>query len=80
MDQKWNHAADLINQLPKAVLNEDRWRYWHAILPGNQDRASILADLSNNRSFYGFLAANILGEPANLNHQSAPLIASSKRH
>ena len=72
MDQKWNHAADLINQLPKAVLNEDRWRYWHAILPGNQDRASILADLSNNRSFYGFLAANILGEPANLNHQSAP--------
>ncbi|MCF1426668.1 MAG: transglycosylase SLT domain-containing protein [Shewanella sp.] len=45
-----------------------RWRYWQAMaLPDQASRDAALSKLAGERSFYGFLAANMLNKPIALN-------------
>ncbi len=67
---QWDTALAWIEALPEAERNEHRWRYWRArILEARAQRLPALAaaarrtyaDLAEDRSFYGFLAADRLG-------------------
>lgn len=68
----WSNVIVLINLLPQDLKESDRWQYWQARVlaqspdlgGGEDDRkaaAAIFTRLSSERSFYGFLSADILG-------------------
>lgn len=63
----WRALIAGIAELPPALQTEPRWRYWRARalqLAGENDAdpgaASTLAELANQRSYYGFLACDWL--------------------
>jgi len=70
VDQNWQQAHDLIQRLPEELQQDDRWLYWKAIagnhlgLPNSQ---ATLNQLTGERSFYGFMAAQILNQGYQLN-------------
>jgi soluble lytic murein transglycosylase len=69
----WQLVLLTIKGLPKKDQGEARWRYWNAraliSLGRNQEGQRILKELSGDRSYYGFLAAQRLGNKPNLLHQ-----------
>ncbi|MEH6651284.1 MAG: transglycosylase SLT domain-containing protein [Motiliproteus sp.] len=76
LQQDWQIVDQQLAQLPLATRSKDRWRYWQAraltsqTKPAAHDRAAqIYAELAQNRSFYGFMAADKLGSEYQLNNQ-----------
>ena len=69
LEQDWQEVATLIAKLPTELQESPRWQYWLAALPNNPMRRQILNSLRTKRSFYGFLAADHLGQAADLNHE-----------
>ncbi|MBA59795.1 MAG: hypothetical protein CMQ40_11595 [Gammaproteobacteria bacterium] len=72
----WGNAIVLINLLPEEEKKSQKWRYWKArVLDFSGDPAdrriahSIYQELSEVRSYYGFLSADIIGSPYNYQHQ-----------
>ena len=70
----------LINRLEPASQQTTRWQYWRArILAGSsdsRDRASanqIYTQISSQRDFYSFLAADIVGSPYDYEDQPTPI-------
>ena len=66
----FSQALVLINLLPDNLQMHSRWRFWKArILATSEDYADkkaakvIFIDLSIQRSFYGFLSADLLDQP-----------------
>ncbi len=67
-EQDWNTLLKIINSMPNALSDEHTWRYWKAralktkgqVTESNQ----LLAKLSQERHFYGWLAAEELGPVA----------------
>ncbi len=61
-EQNWQNVITAIQDLSNTEKQEERWQYWLArasIEIGEVERAQkLLSDLSNNRSFYGYLAAD----------------------
>ncbi len=69
-DADWKQVRKGIQSLPEDERNSDRWRYWLAIAEGNLGKKSLtdsLPQLAQERSFYGFMAAQILNQPYELN-------------
>ncbi|MBP0048997.1 transglycosylase SLT domain-containing protein [Marinobacterium sp. AK62] len=69
-DLNWQEAYEMIGQLPEDELNTDRWRYWRAVAASHlsvPSQTDVLEKLSQERSFYGFMAAQLLGVPYQLN-------------
>jgi soluble lytic murein transglycosylase len=69
-EQNWRRVNELLTYLPAEVRASERWQYWDARArqamdpgQGNADAESIYRTLAQNRSFYGFLAADRLGMP-----------------
>lgn len=64
--QEWDKTINWINSLPESLKIRDRWRYWLAMAlaeTGKQTLANdILGGLANERSYYGFLAADQLNK------------------
>jgi len=73
LEQDWQEVATLIAKLPDELQESPRWQYWLAALPNNPLRTEILDSLRTKRSFYGFLAADHLGQAADLNHEPITL-------
>lgn len=77
--QDWAAALSLLERLPSKQADSDRWTYWHAVVldrlnrPGSRTKLQTLA---TKRSFYGFMAAQMLGTPYQLNHR--PLTESTE--
>lgn len=76
LQQDWQVVDQQLAQLPLATRSKDRWRYWQAralisqTKPAAHDRAAqIYAELAQNRSFYGFMAADKLGSEYQFNNQ-----------
>ena len=76
----WGQALVLINRLEPASQQTTRWQYWRArILAGSsdsRDRASanqIYTQISSQRDFYSFLAADIVGSPYDYEDQPTPI-------
>jgi soluble lytic murein transglycosylase len=61
-EQNWQNVIAAIQDLSEDEKEEERWLYWLArayLETGKIEQAeSLLSDLSNNRSFYGYLAAD----------------------
>ncbi len=72
----WPAVNRLIENLPEARRQEQRWRYWqaraislHTTNAEDIDSAkSTFRELSRFRSFYGFLASDWAGNPYNMQH------------
>lgn len=69
-DQDWPGLYRLLAYLPAEDRASERWQYWRAraIVMLNHDGAEaeaqgIYQSLAGNRSFYGYLAADRLGQP-----------------
>lgn len=78
--ENWQELGYWIEQLPEAEQAEARWQYWlgRALseTTENSRRAQLTyAALAENRDYYGFLAAEQLGQPIRLNHQPSPASA-----
>ena len=69
----WADVPDLISQLPTALQESNRWRYWKAKVQAGlgdtradraarRDALKTLETLMLERSFYGFLSADLLSE------------------
>lgn len=69
-EQDWRHIADAVANLTLEELKEPIWQYWHArSLAANGDMTNarnLYVKLSEDRSFYGFLAADAVGKPYNV--------------
>lgn len=67
----WQGVLDLYEALPDSLKYRDQWQYWSAeALYHTDDKAAArerFNAVSQNRSYYGFLAASHLGQPAALN-------------
>ena len=65
-DEKWVRLRADISAMPQREREQEEWRYWNAISylhTGQQDYAhALLQQLSAERSYYGFLAADEIGE------------------
>lgn len=62
----WNLVLDAINQLTTEQQADHRWQYWWAYaneqLGNTNDAQGIYHYLASKRSYYGFLAADNLGQ------------------
>lgn len=77
--QDWAEALSLMEKLDESERSNDRWRYWTAIAleqQGKPGREALLRDIATERSFYGFMAAQMLGTPYQLNH--TPLMQNTE--
>jgi soluble lytic murein transglycosylase len=70
----WNWVIQIIEALPQEQRRDGQWRYWHARaleqLGRGKMAVEILTPLSQERSYYGFLAAKRLGTDPHLEHVS----------
>jgi soluble lytic murein transglycosylase len=82
---EWPQVANWIGLMPAEMAQTSRWNYWLARAlseqrddPIKQNRAAeIFAALAKERSYYGFLAADLQKSPYQLNDQRfAPQIAA----
>jgi len=69
----WKGVVSAIAEMPVNEQQDDAWRYWLAYASehtGNQALAdTIYAELSVERSYYGFLAADQAGREYNFSHK-----------
>jgi soluble lytic murein transglycosylase len=66
-EQNWGHIAAAVSGLTLEELKEARWQYWQARVfaaAGHHEEArSLYRQAANDRSFYGFLAADAVSQP-----------------
>ncbi len=64
-------AAQWIDQMPPALATQPRWRYWRAravaAISGPAAAAPLYAQIAGMRDYYGYLAADRVSQPYNLN-------------
>ena len=70
----WQVLLKLIETLPEEKRSSDRWSYWYAtavqmLTPDSDAPEKILSSIAKSRSYYGFLAANQLNQPFELNNE-----------
>ncbi len=79
--ERWRDTLALIQHLPTANQQLERWRYWFGrslytvgLAQGNHEQLQlsreVIADIATRRSFYGFMAADHLQQDYQLNHTS----------
>jgi soluble lytic murein transglycosylase len=63
----WSNLLADIDAMSNTELNTEEWRYWRGIALQRNNRIpegeAVLAELANERSYYGFLAADELALP-----------------
>lgn len=72
----WQEASQLTRQMPQSLANTPRWRYWsirsQQLTQPNAQVQPMYASLARERDFYGFLAADQIAAPYQLNHRPLP--------
>jgi soluble lytic murein transglycosylase len=71
----WNgeyaKALDWLDQMPTTLATQPRWRYWRAraiaATSGRAAAAPLFAEIAGLRDYYGYLAADQLGQSYQLN-------------
>lgn len=70
LEQNWQHVADALAGLTLEEQKEPRWQYWQArslIETGKAVQGQFIYNrLSEDRSFYGFMAADAINKPYRL--------------
>ena len=71
-DKDWEGALSWLNNLKSNERNSERWHYWRARAleeMGRLDEArSLYLQITDNRSYYSFLAADRIGDRYQLTH------------
>jgi len=66
----WSKLLKFINKLPEEIQNSEKWTYWKGKafckISDKEMCKLTLSNLSLKRSYYGFMAANILDKPINI--------------
>jgi soluble lytic murein transglycosylase len=77
MYEDWIQVLDWIGALPESERVSDRWRYWQAravdAFAGPDAAVPLYAAVAEERSYYGFLAADRLGLDYHLDHTETPV-------
>lgn len=70
----WETAREFIAALTQDELEENEWRYWQARIAEETDDEEaawdLFTDLAQERSYYGFLAADKVGAPYSMQHRA----------
>jgi soluble lytic murein transglycosylase len=70
LEQNWQHVAHALTGLTMEEQQEPQWQYWQArslIQTGNVLKGQLIFNqLSDDRSFYGFMAADAANKPYSL--------------
>jgi soluble lytic murein transglycosylase len=82
----WNgdyaRALTWTEQMPPSLSSQPRWRYWHAraisATQGDAAAAPMFREIAGLRDYYGYLAADRLAQPYNLNVRPSPLDAAAQ--
>ncbi|OQW91742.1 MAG: hypothetical protein BWK79_16220 [Beggiatoa sp. IS2] len=69
--QQWQAVADFVSELSEEERKPPKWRYWYAraleqlqqTSKENKSAKQIFAELAQERDYYGFLAADRIGAP-----------------
>ncbi|MDO9105525.1 MAG: transglycosylase SLT domain-containing protein [Methylovulum sp.] len=81
LEQNWQHVRDALASLTAEARQEPGWQYWLArSLAATGDNAaaqSVYLKLAEDRSFYGFLAADALDKPYNLGDKPVSLAVNA---
>jgi len=79
LEQDWQHVIDALAGLTVEEKQEPGWQYWQArsleATGGGTQAESIYRRLAGDRSFYGFLAADRVGEAYHL--ADKPVLATA---
>lgn len=72
---RWSAVPELITRLSSEKQQQDRWRYWQlrskALLGELSDTESTaLSEIAHNTNFYGFMSAQLLGQPYHIQPQT----------
>ncbi|MCU9950053.1 transglycosylase SLT domain-containing protein [Pseudomonas sp. PDM13] len=75
---QWDDAYKLTKQMPAELANTNRWRYWQArslqlAQPQSAEAGRLYQPLAKERDFYGFLAADRIQTPYQLNNKPLAL-------
>ena len=75
---RWDEAYQLTRQLPEELAGSNRWRYWQArslqlAQPQSKQPIGLYQPVARERDFYGFLSADRIQVPYQLNHNPLPL-------
>jgi soluble lytic murein transglycosylase len=69
-------ALKWIEQMPPTLATQPRWRYWHAraiaATRGDAAAALLFGEIAALRDYYGYLAADHIGQSYNLNVRPSP--------
>lgn len=72
-DKDWENALEWLNNLKSNERHSERWSYWRARAleeMGRLDEArSLYLQITDNRSYYSFLAADRIGDRYQLTHR-----------
>jgi soluble lytic murein transglycosylase len=81
-DGDFAQALAWLDAMPPALAAQPRWRYWHAraleATAGADAAAPAFAELAATRDYYGYLAADHLDRPYQLNAKASPLDAAAQ--
>jgi Soluble lytic murein transglycosylase and related regulatory proteins (some contain LysM/invasin domains) len=71
---RWEEAYELTRALPPELAETNRWKYWQArslqlAQPQNKQAISLYKPVADERDFYGFLAADRINAPYQLNNR-----------
>ena len=75
-------ALTWMEQMPPSLSATPRWRYWHAravsATKGDGAAAPLFAEIAGLRDYYGYLAADRLKQPYNMNVRTSPPDAAAQ--
>lgn len=71
---RWEEAHQLTRQMPGDLASSSRWRYWQArslqlAQPNSRAPLGLYQPVAGERDFYGFLSADRIEAPYQLNHR-----------
>jgi soluble lytic murein transglycosylase len=79
---EYARALGWIEQMPPSLSAQPRWRYWRAravaATLGDDAAVPMFGEVAGLRDFYGYLAADRLKQPYNLNVRPSPLDAAAQ--
>ena len=82
IEHNWQHVDQALGNLSAKEKKQERWRYWQAkaLLETNQREKglAIFKQLANERSYYGFLAADFLQQDYALGNK--PIQLNERNH
>jgi soluble lytic murein transglycosylase len=75
---RWDEVNQLTRKMPAELSGTNRWRYWQArslqlAQPNSQEPIALYQSLAKERDFYGFMAADQVQAPYQLNNKPLAL-------